>query len=191
MASSLFSQIPSHVLRRANVEGRTLRGREPKKPQLITAKNSSKRKRIEDENSDSSDTDTVEIDVQDVSTNEPESVGEALPDSVTESVNESYSVEIKSTETTDQGNNQECQDAIVQTDFKVQTVSQSTQTDETMMNMQFGDNDQQRFNQAFFTMYAIPKTRSASGPPLKIGLTLRGKKRRVFYPHNTNSVDSD
>lgn len=84
-------------------------------------------------------------------------------------------------------------DAILQTDIKVKMVSQETQTDESMLTRPLNDNEQQRVNsQAYFALYRIPKPRAGGvggGPPLKIGLTLRGKKRKVFYPRRDSNLD--
>ena len=83
-------------------------------------------------------------------------------------------------------------DAIIQVDIKARTVDQQTQTEESLITRPLSDNDQQRLNSnTYYATYSIPRARTKTGrePPLKIGLTLRGKKRKVYYPDKGSDSD--
>lgn len=81
-------------------------------------------------------------------------------------------------------------DAIVQTDdqdiFKrdacVQTIETSfnrLRKSDYEVHREQGNN---HFGDAYKPMYSLPKRQGKDAPPLKIGLTLRGRKRKVYYP---------
>lgn len=83
-------------------------------------------------------------------------------------------------------------DAIIQTEL-VKLVDRSTQTVESFLTRPLDDYDVQQanhlnqFNESTHRVmsYRIPKHRQ---PPLKVGLSKRGKKRQVFYPDLENEV---
>lgn len=80
----------------------------------------------------------------------------------------------------------ECRDAIIQTETKtIEHKSIGTQTDESLRNrpLETTEDDMHRMNmQSFAPIRPMPRRRAGQEPPLRIGLTLRGKKRNVFYP---------
>lgn len=80
-------------------------------------------------------------------------------------------------------------DAMVQTDdlytfkFKrdacVQTMDNRLRKSDYEIHREQGNN---HFGDAYKPIYSLPKRQGDDAPPLKIGLTLRGRKRKVYYP---------
>lgn len=78
-------------------------------------------------------------------------------------------------------------DAIVGTEtVKVECRTIGTQTDESLRTrpLDVTEDDMHRMNmQSYAPIRPMPRRRvGCKEPPLRIGLTLRGKKRKVFYP---------
>lgn len=78
-------------------------------------------------------------------------------------------------------------DAIIQTE-PIKYFERASQTDESFITRPLSstDNDMHRLNmQTYAPIMPIPRRIPGREPPLRIGLTLRGKKRNVFYPGET------
>lgn len=81
-------------------------------------------------------------------------------------------------------------DAMVQTDdldlFKrdacVQTMESSINKLRKSDYDLHRDQSNTHFGDTYKPIYSLPKRQGENAPPLKIGLTLRGRKRKVYYP---------
>lgn len=187
MALPLFSQIPTQVLTRIGKENF-------KKEQNLA-------KFYEDEIIEESDS---EIDVEknkDVVLIEPPEPADKNQDKGTKKVNKSdeknqpnkkrvkYSDECPTSSSNQFVIEKTFSDASVQTDDLMLLRREAiVQTNETLLNRPISDYERHReqngshFADAYKPMYSIPKRQGKDVPPLKIGLTLRGRKRKVFYP---------
>lgn len=82
-------------------------------------------------------------------------------------------------------------DAITQTETK-SVQERGTQTEESLVTRPLNDNDIHRLNmQTYSPITAIPRYDKNGAPPLRIGLTLRGKKRKVYYPGDNDDVENE
>lgn len=88
----------------------------------------------------------------------------------------------------------ETSDAIIQADTRPTFTSRGTQTCGALFTQSLRDHDakgvlgKNEFAEVYKPMFKIPK--GVSEPPLKLGLTLRGKKRKVFYPGSEDGDDA-
>ena len=170
MANHLFSQIPAQVLNKVNIyKFRDSDDDGPKKKQVKFSidKNSTRPKLINDDSSTDVESDVNIEDSSDEPTSSPQqAIREQEPP-------KQYS------------------DAKVQTEIKYKSVM--TQTDESLTTRPLSDDDVHRGNmQTFSTIRPLPRNRPNSRlPPLRIGLSSRGKKRKVFYPNEENDSQAD
>lgn len=169
MASHLFSQIPAQVLNKVNIyKFSDENDVAPKKKVKFAEKEHIKHASIHEESSTDVDD---EINVDD---DEPTSSVKATPEK---------EVVIK----------KQYSDAKVGTD-KPSCRSIETQTDESLITrpLSMTEDDMHRMNMhSFSPITPIPRSRAGRQPPLRIGLTLRGKKRKVFYPNEDEDEDND
>jgi len=164
MSSQLFSQIPQQVWSRAGVDHRSSRGIKDGRKKLRFDENIEELELspdvtswISETESDASSDGTIECEVRD--SIHDEAPTSSLPDS---------SKLIGSS------------DSITQTD-KIVLVSKETQTEESMLNRPSCGYENCQKVHAMRTMMEF-KTPLNTKAPLKVGLGLNGRKRKVFYP---------
>jgi hypothetical protein len=164
MANHLFSQIPPQVLNKVNIcklsDGSKVTPRKKVKFEITHSRH------------DDSSTD-LENDIVDIEDDSNESTSSLVPPPQKSESRKQYS------------------DAVIQTSA-VERRSIATQTDESLITrpLNMSENDMHRQNmQSFAPITPIYKNRSGREPPLRIGLTLRGKKRKVFYPDDDGAPD--
>lgn len=164
MAPPLFSQIPVQILNKVKGNDHSLG--DSKKRRVTFHENSTDDDTDQDIDVDASD--TIESSLN--SDNQPESHRHKPPPSLSQNVS----------------------DAIIQVDLGPKCTERGTQTDESMLTRPLINDEydkhrhltQTHYPDIFKPMYSIPKRKNGSLPPLKLGLIMpKGKKRKVFYPH--------
>lgn len=187
MALPLFSQIPTQVLSKLGKENF-------KKEQNLA-------KFYEEEVIEESDS---EVDVEnekkkveeqvvkasEILDNKPKRIAKDNPSVQTNSKRVRYTDECPTSSSNQFVVEKTFSDASVQTDdpslFRREAI---VQTNETLLNRPLSDyerhkeHNNSRFSDAYKPMYSLPKRQGKEVPPLRIGLTLRGRKRKVYYPN--------
>lgn len=179
--SNLFSQIPLQVLNKVHggITDKGLKKKETPKRRVKFYDEDDEIKPQVCEESDS--TDVSEIFIVDDNTNEAISSPQKT---ISRSIEPATSPNEPTSSRIETPVVKESLNAIVQTDAK-STRNIGTQTEEEwlLIMRSMNDPDIHRNNmQSYAPIMPIPKRKAGSEPPLRIGLTLRGKKRRVFYP---------
>lgn len=163
--ANLFSQIPVQVLNKARRGGVPVREPVEEAPKK-------KVKFYQDKEVRSSEVESLST------TDEDTTSSDILVDDVNSSTNDASSDRVELLMS------KECLNAVTQTE-KTKMREFGTQTEESLITRPLcsTDNDIQRLNmQSFSPITPMPRRKGGFEPPLRIGLTLRGKKRKVFYP---------